>query len=140
MNRTHTALTLLPLLAAGCSSPSEPPPPPGGGMRLELSLDQFTLSVQPVLAQHGCDAGGNCHGGGIRGTFELSPPEAKDAQFDFEQACLQVNAYERDQSPLLLEPLAQSAGGGTHAVQPFASTDDPGFQAIRAWILAGEVR
>jgi hypothetical protein len=140
MKRTPTALTIVPLLVAGCSSPSEPPPPPGGGVRLELSLTAFTQSVAPVLTQHGCDAGGNCHGGGIRGTFELSPPEAKDAEFDFEQASLQVNAYDRDLSPLLMEPLAQSAGGGTHAVQPFASTDDPGYQAIRAWILAGEVR
>ena len=105
-----------------------------------LSLTQFTQTVEPVLVAHGCDAGGDCHGGGIRGTFELSPATSKSTAFDFDQACLQVNAYDREHSPLLMEPLAQGAGGGTHQVQPFASTDDPEYQAIQAWILAGEIQ
>jgi hypothetical protein len=102
-----------------------------------LSFEEFRSSVEPVLSLHGCDAGGDCHGGGIRGSFELSPQGAKDAQFDFSQASLQVSASSPDRSPLLTEPLALSAGGTPHGVKPFASTADPDYQAIRQWIMDG---
>lgn len=121
----------------GCSSPTSPPPPPGGGATLTLSFDQFAATVQPVLQQHGCDAGGDCHGGGIRGSLQLSPPDAKDPQFDFDQVALQVWAAHPDQSPILTEPLAVAAGGTPHAIKPFASTGDSGYVAIRNWIQAG---
>jgi hypothetical protein len=100
----------------------------------------FEASVESVLVRHGCDAEGDCHGGGIRGTLELSPPSAKNARFDFDQVVLQVSATERDSSPILLEPLAAHAGGTPHQVKPFDSTSHPDFQAIRAWIQAGVVQ
>ena len=127
----------LPGLVHGCSSPTAPPPPPSGGQPLALSFVQFEQTVEPVLVQHGCDAVGDCHGGGIRGSLQLSPPGAKDAHFDFDQVALQVWGSNPDASPILTEPLAIEAGGTPHAVKPFQTTDDPGFQAIRQWILDG---
>jgi hypothetical protein len=126
-----------PLLAAGCVSPTAPPPPPAGGASTHLDYAAFAASVEPVLHRQGCDAGGDCHGGGPRGAFALSPAGAKDIRFDFDQASLQVNAVTPDSSRLLTKPLALAAGGTPHAFKPFATTADTDFVAIRAWILAG---
>ncbi len=134
-----TALTL-PGVVHGCSSPTAPPDPPGGGTQIVLSYDEFVQTVSPVLEQNGCSATGDCHGGGIRGTLELSPPNAKNLQFDFEQASLQVSATDRDASPILTEPLAISAGGTPHGVKPFAATTDSGYISIRQWIQDGVVQ
>jgi hypothetical protein len=136
------AVTMLamPALLHGCSAPTSPAPPPGGGQQLVLSFEAFESAVEPVLARHGCDAEGDCHGGGIRGSFQLSPPGAKDARFDFDQAVLQVAVTPRDQSPLLTEPLALEAGGTPHGVKPFATTSDSDYVAILGWILSGEAR
>jgi hypothetical protein len=130
---------LLPLVACaaplGCSSPSEPPPPPGGGAEFVLDFDRFRDEVAPVLVEYGCHAA-QCHGGGIRGTYELSPTGA-DFEFDFEQSALQVNPYDPDASPILTRPLA---GAAPHAHEPFADPSHPGYVAIREWIAAGEFR
>lgn len=131
------ALSVLPGVVQGCSSPTAPPPPPGGGQTLVLSFSQFEQTVEPLLVAHGCDAEGDCHGGGIRGSLELSPASAKDVQFDFDQVRLQVSATNRESSPILTEPLAIAAGGTPHSVKPFASTSDADYQAILAWIMAG---
>jgi len=130
----------LPASLLGCVSPTRPPGAPSGGSTLVLSYDGFVAGVEPVLVRHGCDATGDCHGGGIRGTFELSPPGAKDARFDFDQAVLQVSVANRDSSALLLEPLALASGGTPHPFKPFASTADSDYVAIRTWILAGVAR
>jgi hypothetical protein len=122
----------------GCvSSPVAPPPPPSGGHNLSLSYDGFVATVEPALSRRGCDAGGDCHGGGIRGTFELSPQGAKDAHFDFQQCSMQVYPTMRDSSDLLRRPLADDAGGLPHPYKPFASTSDSDYVAIRSWIQAG---
>ena len=131
------ALSGLPVLVQGCSSPTAPPSPPGGGQELVLDFDQFEQTVEPVIVAHGCDATGDCHGGGIRGSLELSPPGAKNTRFDFDQVVLQVSASSRTASPILTEPLAIEAGGTPHSVKPFASTSDADYQAILAWIMAG---
>ena len=89
------ALIALAGAAHGCTSPSAPPAPPGGGQQMNLSFAGFQQTVEPVLSRQGCDAGGDCHGGGIRGSLELSPAGAKDAQFDFEQVSQQVRSEER---------------------------------------------
>ena len=102
-----------------------------------LNYDEFARTVEPIIIRQGCDAGGDCHGGGIRGTFELSPAGAKDAQFDFAQASLQVSASSPTSSPILTEPLALQAGGTPHSFKPLASTADPDYQAILQWILDG---
>ena len=135
------ALLLLPPASLlGCTRPVSPTGPPSGGTTLVLDYDEFVLAVEPVLAGQGCDAGGDCHGGGIRGTFALSPVEAKSARFDFDQAVLQVSPADRDSSRLLTKPLALAAGGVPHAAKPFATVDDPGYQAIRLWIQHGVTR
>jgi hypothetical protein len=129
----------LPAMVWGCSGPVEPPQPPSGGHTITLDYTQFGATVEPVLARHGCDAGGDCHGGGIRGTLALSPQGAKDTLFDFQQVSLTVSPTDPASSPILLKPLAISAGGVPHAVKPFASTDDPDYQALRAWVMSGVV-
>lgn len=131
------ALSALASIVAGCMQPSAPPRPPSGGQRLMLDYDAFVANVEPVLQRRGCDAGGDCHGGGIRGTLELSPSTAKNARFDFDQVVMQVYPTARDSSPVLLRPLALVAGGTPHPAKPFASTDDSDFVAIRTWIRAG---
>ncbi len=105
-----------------------------------LSFAEFDSVVEPVLMQQGCDrvSGGDCHGGGIQGTFQLSPAGAKNALFDFNQASLQVSATARSSSRILTRPLAIAAGGSIHSgPQPFLSTSDPDYQAILTWINHG---
>ena len=102
-----------------------------------LSYPEYVQLVAPVVSRHGCDAEGDCHGGGIRGSLQLSPPGAKDTQYDFDQVTLQVWASNRDASPILTEPLALAAGGTPHSFKPFASTTDSGYVSIRQWILDG---
>ena len=139
-HRVRLALVALSLGLPGCSSPTAPPKPPSGGQTLVLSFSQFQQTIEPVLSRQGCDATGDCHGGGIRGTFQLSPPGAKDAQFDFDQASLQVYATNRAASPVLTAPLADSAGGTPHPYKPFASTSDTDYQAILQWIQSGTMQ
>ena len=105
-----------------------------------LNESEFNATVEPVLVRQGCDATGDCHGGGIRGTFELSPPGAKNSHFDFLQSSMQVSIVERDSSRLLTQPLALAAGGTPHPYKPFASTSDSDYVAIRQWILDGVIR
>jgi hypothetical protein len=93
--------------------------------------------VEPVLTQRGCDATGDCHGGGIRGTFGLSPESAKDTHYDFTQAILQLSASDPTHSALLTQPLADSLGGTPHPYKPFATTADTGYQAILKWAQDG---
>jgi hypothetical protein len=130
--------------ALGCdSTPSAPDPnpdPPSGGSEILLDYARYLAEVDPILRGQGCDAGGDCHGGGIRGSFELSPEHDKDPAFDFAQVRDQVWAWDPASSPILTEPLSESAGGTAHQVEPFDSVDDADYQAIRSWILDGEVQ
>jgi hypothetical protein len=124
-------------LSPGCTTPADPPAAPTGGQTFTLDYGMFQASVEPVLTAKGCDAGGDCHGGGIRGTLALSPEDAKDSAFDFTQVSLQVDGLDPSASPILLKPLAEDAGGAPHGFVAFTSTDDPGYQTILAWIQAG---
>ena len=132
-------LALLGLSSAldGCSSPTKPAPPPGGGQSFVYSYDEFAASIEPVLTSKGCDAGGDCHGGGIRGTYALSPAGAKDVRFDFDQSVLQLSGANPATSRLLTQPLATTAGGTPHPFKPFASTADTNYQAILKWVQDG---
>lgn len=108
-----------------------------------LSFAEFDSLVEPILVQRGCDsvAGGDCHGGAIQGTFRLSPPGAKDVQFDYDQARMQVSLNPRTSSRLLTKPLAVAAGGVQHGGgEFFPSTSDPDYQAILEWINHGVVQ
>lgn len=127
------------VLAAGCDGPMAPPDPPGGGQEFVLDFDQFQSSVAPVLTQYSCNTA-ECHGGGIRGTYGLSPLTAPDPQFDFEQTRLQVDPQDRLASLMLTEPLEEGAGGTAHPWEPFDGTNHAAYQAILDWILAGELQ
>ena len=127
----------LPGVLLGCAGPVAPPPPPVGGTALHLDFATFASAVEPMLVAHGCDAEGDCHGGGIRGTLRLSPPGAKNATYDFDQIALQVTSAHADQSPILTEPLALASGGTAHSVKPFADTTDTEWRTLRAWVRAG---
>jgi len=137
--RAAAALGLIALAGAahGCVSPSAPPAPPSGGHVLALSYPTFRDSISPILERQGCDAGGECHGGGIRGTLELSPTSAKNIPYDYDQVVLQVDPVERDSSAILTRPLVLDAGGTPHPFKPFASTADSDYATIHRWILAG---
>lgn len=108
-----------------------------------LDFNQFSSQVDEILTRRGCD-NLSCHGGGIRGTFQLSPADAKDPSFDFVQASLQVDLAQREASALLLKPLAVEAGGEAHAgdsaLSTFTSVSDTDYQTILSWILAGELQ
>jgi hypothetical protein len=130
------ALGAAAVLSHGCTSASVPTAP-GGGKTLHLSYAVFASTVEPILTRQGCDAGGDCHGGGIRGTLQLSPAGAKDTLADFAAIGFETNAYFPDSSLVLRKPLALSAGGLPHSAKPFATTGDPDYQAIRQWIFAG---
>ena len=127
--------------AGGCDSPTDPEPPPTGGREYVLDYNTFATEIDPILSANGCD-NTSCHGGGFRGSFRLSPFDDKDVDLDFAQAALQVFAADPASSTLLMKPLDESAGGAAHAASPahFASTNDPDYQAILAWIAAGEYR
>jgi len=136
-------LRLLALAVAGalgsahCASPTEAPDPPGGGLRYELSYEVFVTEISPVLTAAGCNAGGDCHGGGIRGSYRLSSVEEEDLERDFEETRLQVFPFALDESPLLRKPLAEVAGGDRHEYEPFASSDDPRYRALWDWVHGG---
>ena len=105
-----------------------------------MSYDEFVAHVEPVFAKNGCDNAA-CHGASTGVAFRLSPRDAKDLEFDFEQACRQV--YPRDplESPLLMKLLAEECGGDTHAGGAyFYSFDDPDYVAMLTWIENGEYR
>ena len=121
------------------SGPTGPDPARGGQERI-LDYDAFVAAVAPVFAAEGCAATGDCHGGGIRGAFALSPESDKDLAFDFQQASEQIDDLVPAASALLLKPLAEEAGGSPHGMVAFQNTSEAGYTAILAWIEAGELR
>ena len=134
---------LLGLSLTACDEAQLTPPDlPGGGQVLVLDYARFENEVVEIFSRRGCD-NLSCHGGGIRGTFELSPVSDKDPAFDFAQAVLQVETLEREASALLLKPLSVQAGGDPHAGEgppsTFTSATDSDYQIILSWILAGEL-
>jgi hypothetical protein len=135
----HMAAAIALLGVASCerASPSDPAPPTGG-QNYVLSFDEFSTTVNPIMSRLGCD-NLNCHGGGIRGTFALTPPGAKDDAADFAQARLQVYPPDPAQSPLVIKPLAAECGGAPHTGGAFFfALDDPDYVAILTWIENGE--
>jgi len=114
-----------------------PPAPPGGGTALHLDYTTFASAIEPMLVAHGCDAEGDCHGGGIRGTLQLSPSTAPNARYDYDQIVLQVTAAHPDQSPILTRPLADAGGGTAHPLKVWADTNDTEYRTVRAWVRAG---
>ena len=142
LSRAISAAVLAAWLGACSGTESGPtgPDPASGGQERVLDYDTFVAAVAPVLAAEGCAAAGDCHGGGIRGAFALSPEHEKDLAFDFQQASEQINDLLPAASALLLKPLAEAAGGSPHGVVAFEDTSEAGYAAILAWIEAGELR
>ena len=139
--RSHVFATLsfCVLLCAGCGEDSGTTAPiAGGGEEFVLDAALYASVVAPIIIAKGCDAEGDCHGGGIRGSFQLSPRNSKDSDFDFVQVALQVNGYDPANSPILTEPLAAGNGATAHAFEPFADDSDPDYVSILNWILSGE--
>jgi hypothetical protein len=137
-----TGLISIYIVLSGCelASPDQPEPPTGGRTYV-LNYEIFASSIDTLLTVNGCDNEA-CHGGGIRGTFQLSPVADKDVAMDFDQVVLQVDPADPAASPILLKPLAETAGGAAHAAPTaaFDSTADADYQAILWWIEAGEYR
>lgn len=136
---TVGVLCAIAAVCGGCTDASpHDPAPPSGGRQYVLDESVYGTLISPVLTNRGCDNIA-CHGGGLRGTLELSPPEDKDLFFDFDQVARQVDPALPASSPLLMKPLAEAAGGDVHtAGVTFIDTDDPDYQTILAWIEAGE--
>jgi len=144
--RLFIMVVLVALMAVfgGCESAStDDLTAPSGGQVFVLDQATFVATVAPVMASEGCDNIA-CHGGGLRGSFELSPAGTKDLDFDFAQAILQVNPNDREASNLLQKPLSPDDGGAVHTATPeqsgFLTKSDPGYQAWLAWIEEGELR
>jgi len=141
---TGMALVCALLAAVGCetASPVDVTVPDDGR---EFVVDQavFTATVLPVLTSEGCDNLA-CHGGGLRGSFQLSPYDDKDPDFDFNQVNRQLNPLVPEASSILVKPLDPAAGGAVHTAPAtqsgFLTTSDPGYQAILAWIQSGELQ
>ena len=105
MVRGSSALLLAGLTAfCGCES-ADPgtPPPVAGGQEFILDEAVFAATVNPILTRKGCDNLA-CHGGGLRGSLQLSPFNDKNVDFDFEQVSRQLNP---------LDPEASSIAGVT---------------------------
>jgi hypothetical protein len=132
------------LVLCGCdTAPPGDPAAPTGGQVFVVDAAVYAATVAPILTNKGCD-NVVCHGGGLRGSFELSPFDDKDLDFDFIQVVRQLNPQEPVASTLLTKPLAQAAGGDVHTAPSeqfgFMTVDDPDYQAILAWIEAGELQ
>jgi hypothetical protein len=134
-------VTATAAFSAGCGlAPTPDPEPPSGGQSFVVDYSTFVSDVSPILTANGCD-NSSCHGGGIRGTFELSPDTDKDLDLDFFQVGFQLNGSDPSLSPLLMKPLDESAGGEVHNADSgqfgFLDTSDPDYQTILTWIEAG---
>ncbi|MBA3397268.1 MAG: PD40 domain-containing protein [Deltaproteobacteria bacterium] len=92
----------------------------------------FSLTVQPVLDRHGCDAG-SCHGAPQSDFYITCGDDERQRAFNFSQARAFVNDPV-DDSQLLRVPLAVGAGGRGHTGgDQFESTTDIDYDLIRTW-------
>lgn len=139
-------------LGAGCASTDSPVP-------ISLrSRATFQNDVWPVLVR---DCGfPTCHGAPERflrvlgpGHTRLdpmldldAPATAAEIELSYARALSMIDVEDPQNSELLLKPLETAAGGSRHegtdefGRDVYGSTDDPGFQVLRAWVLspAGE--
>jgi hypothetical protein len=98
------------------------------------SFDMFKAAVQPILTQHGCNAG-NCHGAPQSDFYITCGGNDDELAFNFSQAWSFVNAPVED-SQILRVPLAAAAGGRGHTGgDQFASTTDTDYAAVRGWAM-----
>lgn len=149
MQRVAWILTVLVLgVATGCEETREPWTGPA-----DLEFRDFQV-VFPVLMR---DCGFHtCHGSQERffrlygpGRARLDPDNTRafapltgdEASASFQSALSFVDKAHPEESLLLRKPLAVAAGGAGHeGVDPFGrnlyrTRDDPGYQALEAWVL-----
>jgi hypothetical protein len=110
-----------------------------------LDFEFFKTKVQPVFLKkrtgHArCIA---CHAGSQASGFQLQPLDRGSTTWNEEESRKNFEAVKQVviagdlRSPLLVHPLAESAGGdffhsgGKH----FNSQDDPEWQTLKAWVL-----
>jgi hypothetical protein len=120
-------------------------PAPSSATAKSLDFDFFKTKVQPIfLAKRtGHARCVSCHGGSQSSGLHLQPlsPGSKtwndeESRKNFESA-KQLVVPGNLQSPLLVHPLAETAGGdffhsgGKH----FNSQNDPEWQTLKAWVL-----
>jgi len=119
---------------AACDRPTSPEPP-GGGRTIDLDYAYFATHVEPILQRRDCSTAG-CHGGQGSGMLLLSG--GLDPEADFTNILNHTRPWAPPTSPLLLKPLAVSAGGVVHGGGDiFADTNDADYRAMLGWI-AGE--
>jgi hypothetical protein len=135
------------LAGAACEGPGLASTPLAVG-----PLDDFAHEVEPVLEAR-CAQGG-CHGRADRpfslyapGQLRADPRRTHLAE-PLTEGEVAVNARRiaalavpgsTDDSPALRKPLALSAGGSYHGGgDVFVDRTDPGYRALRSWLLACE--
>ncbi|MGE0872015.1 MAG: hypothetical protein AB7P03_25880 [Kofleriaceae bacterium] len=94
-------------------------------------FDTFKATVQPILTDHGCNAG-SCHGAPQSDFYITCGSTDDQLAFNFSQAWSFVKATVAD-SQLLRVPLAVSAGGRGHTGGDQFAADDEDFLALQAW-------
>jgi hypothetical protein len=148
MNRS---LPLVIVLLAAC-----------GGETPALTLTQpdfarFESNVYPVLLRD-C-AFHACHGGSERffqvygpGRARLDPlrspidpPAPDEVMYSYNRALSMIDANDPESSLLLRKPLALAEGGSGHQGvdawqrDVYVSREEPGFLALRAWVLGADL-
>jgi hypothetical protein len=121
---------------AACRSP-ESPEPPGGGREIQLDYAYFVTRVEPVLTGRDCTRTEGCHGGQGAGMLLLSG--GSDPQADYIASLPHTRPWDPPSSPLLLEPLADDAGGVHGGGDIFADTADADYRTLRDWIAGASL-
>ncbi len=98
----------------------------------------FQNDVMPVLSKAGCNAGA-CHGnksgkGGFKLSLRGQDPDLDYAVLTRDLFARRTNAFDPDQSLILLKPTAQV----THEGGQRFRTDAPEFKILQQWIAQGE--
>ncbi len=96
------------------------------------SFNAFVRDVQPVLRER-C-AGGNCHGSRQADFFLSCGDSEAERRWNYFVAVAHTDLL-ASQSELLRRPLSKQRGGTFHEGGTiFASTDDPDYKTLRAWV------
>ena len=130
--RAALAIGALALGLAACNEPTRPAVP-GGGRDWTLDEPYFAAHVDPIFVSRGCTKTAGCHGGQGAGMLLLS--DGSNVHADFVTVRPHTRPEAPAASPLLLKPLAASAGGLVHGGGDiFADTLDTDYLTIYAWI------
>jgi len=119
----------------GCRAATQPTPA-SGGVPTTLDAVMFAEDVEPILQRRGCSDVA-CHGG--QGSGELMLSGGLNVDADLLAVSGLTTPWDPHDSPLLLKPLAEEAGGYTHGGGTiFASEADPDYQTMLRWLMTEE--